>query len=93
LISRLQRTTHILIVGWRGMDKHFTKLLSEHTPAGVKVHIVCGGPQHGTDVQDVLVKEGLAAIYTHSGDTFSSYVLNRAGKAFLTEAARPTLVT
>ncbi len=88
LETRLSRTTHMLIVGWRGMDRHFAELLRSHLPSDAQVQIVCGRPQDATEVKDRLEALGVKARYEILGHTFTSYVLERSGRGFLSDSAR-----
>ena len=86
LKGKLQVTDRVLIIGWRAMDQHFVGLLKEHLPLHAKIQIVCGGPDHAREVETRLKDAGLPNTMQVLGYTFSSYVLERAGRDFLTPA-------
>ena len=86
LVRRLKAATHVLIVGWRGMDGHFAALLRDHLPASAAIQIVCG--ESSGEVRDTLVRLGVQGSYDIQAHTFSSYVVTRAGSDFLSAAGR-----
>jgi len=87
LTRRLEQTTHVLVIGWRALDRTFSALLRRHLPTQPKMQIICG-PADGEAVQTALRQAGVRAEIRILERTFSSYVLSRAGHEFLAEAGR-----
>jgi hypothetical protein len=56
LESRLERTTHLLIVGWRAMEEHFLLMLRRCLKTTPMVLIVAGTDEAGKEVQEHLVQ-------------------------------------
>jgi len=87
LLEKLAQTTHLLIIGWRGLDRTLGSLLRRHLPLQPKVQVVCG-PADGEAVQTALRQGGVRAEIQILDRMFSSYVLSRVGHEFLAEAGR-----
>jgi hypothetical protein len=91
LKSRLRRTTHMLIVGWRAMDRHFVDVLRETmSDRVVEIEIVCGrrtADNPSAEVEARLEGAGIRAKYVALNLGFTDYVLHRAGRK-LFEASR-----
>ncbi len=88
LQQRLQKTTHILIVGWAAMDSHFLRLLRKHLSSAPLIQVVCGPGSATNDATERIRSAGIAANYDAQGMTFTSYILRGAGAGFLEDAAR-----
>jgi len=83
LEGRLNSLRRILIVGWRGMDRHFSDLLQKHLHPDVRIQVVCGGADQSREVQTNLESSGVRANFEILDSSFSSYILEKAGWAFL----------
>jgi hypothetical protein len=92
LIERLKRTTHVLIIGWRGMDRHFLALMREHMLMRPTIQIVCGegtgGNPPATELASTLESFEIDAHYMPLGVGFSSYILGGLSAKFLAHAAK-----
>lgn len=87
LERRIQRTTAILILGWRGMDEHFVKLLAQHLRPATPIQIVCGTKSDGEATANAL-RSARGDLKCEALDlTFSEYILGGAGAPFLKSSA------
>jgi hypothetical protein len=80
----LPEVKKILIVGWRGMEAHFVKILKEHlkSSGAVPTMVVSGSKESAIEIGQRLRSEILIDIApAESG--FSDFILDREGKNFL----------
>lgn len=80
-----RKTTKLLIIGWRGMEKHFLALLAENLPQGIPAVIVSGS---AVEASNTLLRIGKARIIINSARPplefgFSEFVVQRIGDDFL----------
>jgi hypothetical protein len=90
LEQRLSGVDRILTVGWRGMDRHFLKLLKENLRRRVRIQIVAGGKKDAEQVAANISQSGFDAVCDPRSETFSTYVIRRVGLEFLTHSGRLT---
>ena len=86
LRSRLPNVRKILVIGWRAMEEHFLKILSEHLRAPLEVLVVDGSNENAADVEGRLEKVigslVPGRIQSVSGG-FTEFVVGRRAVSFL----------
>jgi len=83
LRDRLPAVRRVLVVGWRGMDGHFVKLLKDTLGAGaVQFQIVSKDAEDSKTLAKLLSDAGILATFQPLGYSFSEYVTKRAGDEF-----------
>jgi hypothetical protein len=91
LRSRLPRVRKVLIIGWRAMEDHFLKLLSEHLQFPLEVMVVDHSPDSATEVgrrlQMVIGTRMSRPVESVSGG-FTEFVVSRRVVSFLESESR-----
>jgi hypothetical protein len=82
LKSLLPRVTKILVIGWRGVEKHFRRLLDELRD-NVEVMVVSPGEADQTIARMREVKTVSQAEFKPINKGFTEFIRSRAGEAFL----------
>jgi len=84
LCAHLPKVTKILVIGWRGAEKHFLALLKEHLPkGGVPMQVVAGGSGAANATIDQLGRNGVATMPIALPGGFSEYIASgEAGRFF-----------
>src|SRR5258707_4892554 len=67
LTKRINAVRRLLIIGWRGLDQHFVKLLREHLNPSVVVQAINGSPQAADELMRTLNDSGVRAQYNAGG--------------------------
>ncbi len=81
----LPKVTRLLVVGWRGTEKHFLKLWAENTPTKLKIEIVSGSPGGATEVRENLRTSGISGNVHLSGAGFSQFMAGAELANFLSD--------
>ena len=79
----LPKVEKILVIGWRGSEKHFLKLLSEGLQKPVKVFSACGHPDDSTQTNQQMKDAGVPGMFFAAAGGFSDLVLSREGENFV----------
>ena len=83
LKTLLPRTTHLLLVGWRGMEQHFVDLLSENINKEIRGLVVSRSREGATSIAKHLKDSGVKGQYTPFDGGFSAFVQTDLAKKFL----------
>ena len=82
LRALLPEVKKILIIGWRGTEAHFVKLLKEHIKVAVPVMVVAGRTDWARETCATLSREvPIDSIAAQGG--FTDFILRREGESFL----------
>lgn len=73
----IPKVTRILIVGWRGAERHFLEMLADGLPKPVRVMAVCESPQASQDTLDQLSRAGIDGRMLAAGGGFTEFVKQR----------------
>jgi hypothetical protein len=80
----VRKVSKLLIIGWRGMEDHFLRLLAENLPSGIPAVVVNGS---AGEAKHTLFRIGKAGIIVNSPPPmkvgFSEFVVQRIGDDFL----------
>jgi hypothetical protein len=81
----------ILIVGWRGMEGHFVKILKEHLMSNlaIPVMVVSGNKVEATEIGKRLTRE-LPIQCTPAESGFTQFITGREGESFLKKHYPPS---
>jgi hypothetical protein len=82
LRAHLPKVTKILVVGWRGAEKHFLALLKEHLPSGIPIQVVAGTKQAADSTIAQLGAAGIDMVPEALDGGFSEYVGSRDAERF-----------
>jgi hypothetical protein len=82
LAARITTVRRVLIVGWRGMDRHFAGMLADKLPRNVRIEIVAGSRAESDRVVENLKAAGIDAQFAPLDNSFSTYAINRVGRTF-----------
>jgi hypothetical protein len=86
LCECVRKVSKLLIIGWRGMEDHFLRLLAENLPSGISIMAVSGSAD---EAKQTLFRLGRAGV---KGDSvpfppmkvgFSEFIVQRIGDDFL----------
>ena len=83
LESVLPQVSKVLLIGWRGAEDHFAKLLREKLPQDCLFHVVAGTTKAATEVTKRLENSGIAGRFGYSTGGFTGFILNREADTFL----------
>ena len=75
--------TKILMIGWRGAEQHFLKMLSDNLKTRIRGMVVCGSEEAGTETAERLKTAGIDGDFEVFGGGFSQFILGRECAAFL----------
>jgi hypothetical protein len=79
----LPEVTKILVIGWRGRERHFLELLTRHASRKVNVIAVAGNPQAASEPLRELTGAGLKGTFTPALKGFSDFIIERECETFL----------
>jgi hypothetical protein len=83
LEGRLPAVTHVLCIGWRGMEKHFLDLAIQRIPAQVQVLIVSGSQAGAEEICKRLADTGFRGTFHAFDGGFSQLVQSDRVETFL----------
>jgi hypothetical protein len=83
LRGQLPQVTKILIVGWRGTERHFLGLLQELLPREIPVCVVAGRKELAEEVFKRLREAGLRVKGTPAEGGFTEFIQRRGAEEFL----------
>ncbi len=86
LKGHLEETDRLLIIGWRGRDRHFVRLLEQHLPKRVSILAVGNGMEDARATLEELASAGIEAASSEASRTngFTEFTVKRDADAFLT---------
>jgi hypothetical protein len=79
----LPKVEKILVMGWRGAETHFLKLLSAGLRGPVKVLSACGEPDESTVTNQRMRGAGVAGTFFAAAGGFTDLILSRDGESFM----------
>jgi hypothetical protein len=79
----LPKVEKILVIGWRGSEKHFLKLLSEGLQNPVKVLSVCGRPDDSAHTNQNMEGAGVRGTFFAAEGGFSDLLLSGECENFI----------
>jgi hypothetical protein len=79
----LPKVEKILVIGWRGSEKHFLKLLREGLRNPVRVLSACGHPDYSTHTNQHMKEAGVPGMFFAAKGGFSDLLLSGEGEAFI----------
>lgn len=82
LVKSLPEVTRILIIGWRGADQHFVKLLASKISETCKGLVVSGTEKGAEETIRSLQMAGITASFEGMGGGFTPFIENRGPTPF-----------
>lgn len=79
----LPKIKKILLIGWRGMEQHFLRLLAESLPENTSACVVAGKKQDAEEVISRIQESGVRITATAAEGGFSDFVVRREAEKFL----------
>jgi SIR2-like domain len=76
------KTKRMLVVGWRGTEKHFRDLIKSNAPGEIEVESVCGTRDYSTEPLNNIQNHGISISGTPYDGGFTEYVKNREAERF-----------
>lgn len=75
----------IVLVGWRGTEDHFLKLVKDKLPGATKMQVVAGRKNWGDEILGRMISAGFADAGTSGvfDGGFTDYVVSRQAEKFL----------
>lgn len=83
LVDRLPSVDRILIIGWRGGESHFLKLLKDRVRKDASYLIINGKEVYGREALTNLASSGIAGYYKILDQGFSDFVHSRGVEEFV----------
>lgn len=83
LREHLPKIKKILVVGWRGMERHFLALLKECLTEDVSVCVVAGKRQDAEEVIGRIHEAGVSMTAKAAEGGFTDFVVRREAETFL----------
>lgn len=83
LLECIPNVTKLIIIGWRGVENHFKKLLAERLNRTIPTLIVAGNAESANETLTNLSSSGIKTTDKLEGHGFSQFVDRRAGSNFL----------
>jgi hypothetical protein len=86
LSDYLSKVRKMILVGWRGTEDHFVKLLKDKLPDATKMQVVAGRKDWGEEILERMISAGIADAGTSAvfDGGFTDYAFSRQAEAFLT---------
>ncbi len=79
----MSEATRVIIIGWKGAEDHFQRLLREKLPQAVPIKVVSGRPESAAETIKVLTDVGINASFTWFDGGFTNFILKRGIDEFL----------
>ena len=79
----LPNVTKLVVIGWRGAENHFKKLLAERLRGTIPTLIVGGNAESAIETLENLTSSGIQTKDQIFGHGFSQFVVDRFGSNFL----------
>lgn len=88
----LPKVTHVLVVGWRGMEEHFRDVLRQYVKGQTRLLVVSGSEESAKETALALLgtNNALRGDYSVAGGGFTTFALSRDVETFISSDVSPT---
>ena len=83
LLAFLPKVDRILIIGWRGAEKHFLQTVAANLQQDVQGFVVSGSSNEATETIERIKEAGIKGEYKAFGEGFSNFIVSRAAEPLL----------